>query len=375
MAIPVKKEETCTNMADIRVFSEAAKRGHEQVSFFNFPQVGLKALVGIHNTALGPALGGCRMRLYESEEDALDDVMRLSEGMTYKSSIAGLDLGGGKCVLIADPKLEEGRRELFLQFGECLNRLNGMYITAEDMGTSVEDIMVMRQVTKYAAGFALEEGGSGDPSPWTARGVFNAIQAACERRYGSKSIDGKHITVQGVGHVGIYLIGMLKKAGARTTVCDTNEIALQRAKQDFGSDVVGLDEIYDLECDVYSPCAIGQTVNANTIPRLKCDIIAGAANNQLTDESVHAMITERELLYCPDFVINSGGVISVGGEYIEGGWSKQWVTEKVRNIEGTMHRILDESQKRGLFPEVTAMELAKERVKQAEQKRASGAAA
>lgn len=353
---------------DVKVLAEAQKRGHEQVVFFHYPRVGLKAIVAIHNTVLGPALGGCRMRMYENESQAIDDVMRLSEGMTYKSSMAGLDLGGGKAILFADPAMSEGRREMFLKFAECLNNLNGRYITAEDMGTSVEDVMVMREATKFAAGYSTEKGGSGDPSPWTARGVFQAMQAACERKYGSKDLKGKMVTVQGVGHVGMYLLEILKEAGAKFAVCDTNDARLRAAKDKFGAQVVSTDEIYDLECNIYAPCAVGQTVNPQTIKRLKCDIIAGAANNQLLDSSLYAPILEKNILYCPDFVINSGGVISVGAEYIEGGWNRNWVTQKVTAIYNTTHRVLDESERRKKFPETVAVELAKERIKEAEER-------
>ena len=354
---------------DIKVLAEAGRRGHEQVVFFNYPEFGLKAIIGIHNTELGPALGGCRMRLYEDESQAVDDVLRLSEGMTYKSSIAGLDLGGGKSCIIADPKLKEGREELFLKFGECMESLNGRYITAEDMGTSVNDIMIMRKNTKWAAGFAKAEGGSGDPSPWTALGVYQSIIAACERRFDSQDMNQRHVTVQGVGHVGMYLLELLKEAGARVTVCDTNEESLERARKECGAEVVSIDEIYDVECDVYAPCAIGQTVNPKTLPRLKCDIIAGAANNVLSDPSVYTSIEEKGILYCPDFVINSGGVISVGAEYIEGGWNEEWVTEKVKAIYHTCHRVLDESEKRKKFPETVSIELARERIRDAKEKR------
>ena len=356
---------------DVKVFAEAQKRGHEQVVFFHYPRFGLKAIVGIHNTVLGPALGGCRMRMYENESQAIDDVMRLSEGMTYKSSLAGLDLGGGKSILFADPAMSEGRREMFLKFGECLNNLGGRYITAEDMGTSVEDVMVMREITKFAAGYATDKGGSGDPSPWTARGVYNAMQAACERKYGTKELKGKHVTVQGVGHVGMYLLEILKEAGAKYTVCDTNETALRTAKDRFGAEVVSTDAIYDVQCHLYSPCAVGQTVNPQTIKRLKCDIIAGAANNQLLDASLYTAINERKMMYCPDFAINSGGVISVGAEYIEGGWNKGWVTQKINGIYNTTHKVLEESDRRKKFPEVVAVELAKERIKDAEERKLS----
>lgn len=359
---------------DTKVLSEAQKRGHEQVCFFHYPQVGLKAIVAIHNTVLGPALGGCRMRVYENESQAIDDVMRLSEGMTYKSSLAGLDLGGGKSVLIADPAMAQGRRDLFLKFGECLNNLAGRYITAEDMGTSVADVMTMREVTKFAAGFALDKGGSGDPSPWTAKGVFQAMLAACERRYGSKDLKGKTVSVQGTGHVGMYLIELLKEAGAKIYACDTNEAALKVAKDKFGVEVVSTDAIYDVNAQIYSPSAIGQTVNPQTIKRLKCEIIVGAANNQLLDSSLYQMINDKKITYCPDFLVNAGGVISVGGEYIPGGWNKAWVTQKVMNIYNTTHKVLEQSERRNKFPEIVAVELAKERIKETEARRMTNGA-
>ncbi len=347
----------------LEVFSEVQKRGHEQVAFFHYPEFGLKAIVGIHNTVLGPALGGCRMRPYQNESQAIEDALRLSEGMTYKSSLAGLNLGGGKSCLIADPAMKEGRREMFLKFADCLNHLAGRYITAEDMGTSVADVMVMRERTKFAAGFAREQGGGGDPSPWTAKGCYNAILAACERKFGSKDLSKRHVTVQGVGHVGQYLVEHLVKAGAKVTVSDINQANVDRMKKDFKVAAVSGDEIYDVACDVYAPCAIGQTVNAQTLKRLKCKIIAGAANNQLSDASVYDLIVKQGITYCPDFAINSGGVISVGAEYNPGGWNESWVAKKVEDIYTTTLRILDESEKRGRFPEVVAVELAKERIK------------
>lgn len=355
----------------VQVMAEAERRGHEQVVFFNYPQVGLKAIIAIHNTVLGPALGGCRMRLYRSETQAIDDALRLSEGMTYKSSLAGLDLGGGKSCIIADPKMEKGRRELFLKFGECLNHVAGRYVTAEDMGTSVQDVMTMREVTRFAAGFAPEQGGGGDPSPWTARGVFRGMLAACERRYGTKDLKGKRVTVQGVGHVGMYLVRLLKEAGAVITVCDSNASAVKEAVASFGVSSVETDAIYDVQSEIYSPCAIGQTVNNDTIKRLKCDVIAGAANNQLQDNSLYTAIEQKKIVYCPDFAINSGGIISVGGEYMPGGWKESWVAQKVENIYNTIHKVLDESEKSKRFPEVVALELAKKRIEETAAKKAA----
>jgi leucine dehydrogenase len=354
----------------MNVFSWIVKRGHEQVVFFHYPEVGLKAVVAIHNTALGPALGGCRMRPYEDENRAIDDALRLSEGMTYKSSIAGLDLGGGKSVIIADPKLDgEARRKLFLQFAKCLNHLGGRYITAEDMGTSVADVMTMREETKFAAGYAQDKGGSGDPSPWTARGTFGGILAATEKAFGSRDLKGRKIALQGVGHVGMHLLELLREAGAEVTVSDTVPALVGEAQRRFGAKAVAVEAIYDVDCDVYAPCAAGQTVNHDTLKRLKCKIIAGAANNQLLDPSVYDTILEKKIVYCPDFVINAGGVISVGAEYIPGGWTRAWVEKKVDNIGSTVMKVLNESDKRGKFPEVVALELARERVQAAQEKR------
>jgi leucine dehydrogenase len=347
---------------DIKVLSEAQKRGHEQVVFFHYPEVGLKAIVAIHNTVLGPALGGCRVRLYADEAEALEDVMRLSEGMTYKSALAGLNLGGGKACIIADPQLSKGRTELFLKFGTCLNHLAGRYISAEDMGTTVADVATMRKVTPYAGGYPLEEGGSGDPSPWTARGTYRAILAACERRYGTSDLSKKRVAVQGVGNVGMHLVEWLSEAGAHCVVSDVRASAVERAKAEYGATIVDNDEIYDADCDIYAPCAVGQTVNAETIPRMKCAIICGAANNQLSDSSVYSLLDERKILYCPDFCVNAGGVTSIAAEFIPGGWSESWVTTKVDGIYDTTHRVLHEAEKRGTFTEVVAVELAKERI-------------
>ena len=348
-----------------RVLHEVQRRGHEQVCYFSYPEVGLKAIVGIHDTTLGPALGGCRMRLYEDEGQALDDVLRLSEGMTYKSSLAGMDLGGGKAVLIVDPHIEKGRRELFLKFGECLNHLGGRYVSAEDMGTTVQDISWMREVSKHVVGFDPSEGGSGDPSPWTAHGVFEGILAAVERVFGSRDLSARHIAMQGVGHVGTFLLEQLRQAGARVTVCDTYAPYVDRAVQQYGAEAVEPEKIYDVQCDVFSPNAIGQTINHDTIKRLKCRIIAGPANNQLVDASLYSAIEIKNIIYCPDFAINAGGVISVGAELWEGGWNRQRVTDMVIAVGTTVGRVLDESQKRGRFPEVVAIELARERIAKA----------
>lgn len=348
-------------------FGSASDRGHEQVVYFNFPEVGLKAIICIHSTAIGPALGGCRMRVYESEELALDDCLRLSEGMSYKNSVAGLDIGGGKSVIIADPFLKVGRAELFQKFGECLESLSGRYITAEDMGTSVSDIMEIKKFSSSVAGIDPAQGGGGDPSPWTALGTYLGIQAACEFRYGSSDLKGRTIAVQGAGHVGMYLIEQLSKSGAKLFVSDTNQQYLDRASKDFGATIVGLDDIYSVKAEIFSPNAIGQTVNSKTLSTLTCEIIAGAANNQLSDSSIYEELAKRNITYCPDFVINAGGVISVAAELESGGWKEGWVRSKVERIGQTVLTCLKDAQKENLPTEAIALRIAKDRIAKAKE--------
>jgi leucine dehydrogenase len=310
------------------------------------------------------------MRAYRSEAEALEDVMRLSEGMTYKSALADLPLGGGKSCIIADPNMTEGRAALFTRVGECLNHLAGRYVTAEDMGTSVVDMNVIKKVSNFVVGTDPDKGGAGDPSPWTALGVFNAIRAAIERIFTTApSIAGKKIAVQGVGHVGMYLVENLVKAGAKVTVCDTNPASTDSAAKRFGATVVSVDQIYDVPCDVFAPCAIGQTINPDTLKRLSAKIIAGAANNQLSAPSVYKIINERGLLYCPDFVINSGGVICVGAELAEGGPSTPWIEKKVNGIYETTAKVLDQSLKSGRDTEIVAIELAREKIAEAKRRK------
>ena len=348
------------------VLDACAARGLEQLCFFQYPEVGLKAIIAIHNTTLGPALGGCRMRVYQTEEQAIEDVIRLAEGMTYKSALAGLPLGGGKAVILANPAMTEGREKLFRKFGECLNAVAGRYISAEDMGTSVQDIMWVRETSRHVVGTDQEKGGAGDPSPWTALGVFEAMKAAvAHRNGGSRSLAGKHVAVQGIGHVGMHLVELLAKEGARITVTDTHEKSLARAASEFGAAVVAVDAIYDVPCDIFSPCAVGQTINAQTLQRLSCSIVAGAANNQLPDRSVYDTILSKKILYCPDFAVNSGGVICVSVELAAGKLDRQWIQNKVLGIFDTTARILSESERRQRFPEEVAVDLAKERLAEA----------
>lgn len=348
------------------LFHLLAQRGHEHVSFFHYPEVGLKAIVGIHSTALGPSMGGCRMRPYNSESDALDDVLRLSEAMTYKNALAGLSLGGGKAVIIADSSHLLKKKKLFEKFAHCLNDLHGRYITAEDMGTKEDDIELMRSITPHVAGFPRAQGGSGDPSPWTALGVYHGIKAASEFKFGTSSLSGKKIHVQGVGSVGERLVHHLCAEHALVIVSDTHTKNLAKVSSLPG---VRVHEHHghfkDIDCDIYSPCAIGQTVSSTTVPFMRCKIIAGAANNQLCSSAVYKVLKARHILYVPDFVLNAGGVISIGGEYRQGGWNHSYVESKVIEIKDTVGKVLKLAQESGRFTERVALEMAKEIVKNA----------
>ncbi len=296
------------------VFDQLARRDHEQVVFCRDASTGLRAIVGIHNTVLGPALGGTRMYPYKSEEDALTDVLRLSRGMTYKAAVSGLNLGGGKAVIIADPKKDKSEA-LWRAFGRFVEGLAGRYITAEDAGTSVGDMEFIRMETSHVVGISRALGGSGDPSPVTALGVFAGMRAAIEKQLGKTSFSGMRVAVQGVGHVGYHLVGHLLRAGAKVVVSDVDEENLRGAATDFKVEVVAPEKIYGIECDIFAPCAMGGILNEQSIPQLKCSIVAGAANNQLRDEKYDgARLAERKILYAPDFVVNAGGLINVANE-------------------------------------------------------------
>ncbi len=292
------------------VFNMVSAMDHEQVMFFNDAETGLKGIIGVHNTVLGPSLGGCRIWNYENESEALWDVLRLSRGMTFKSAISGINLGGGKAVIIGNPKVK--RDEAFWRrFGKFVDSLNGKYITAEDVGTSTEVMSIVMQETKHVTGKPISAGGAGDPSPFTAYGVFLGIKASIKQWTGSDDMTGKTVAVQGVGSVGFYLVGHLCKAGAKVLVTDINEANLARVVSHHPVTVIDPSEIYSVAADVYAPCALGASVNSETIPQLKCAIIAGAANNQLANEPLHGqMLLDRGIIYAPDFLINAGGVIN-----------------------------------------------------------------
>jgi len=296
------------------IFDLMSNREHEQVVFCSDPSTGLKAIIAIHDTTLGPALGGTRMWMYESEEAALKDVLRLSRGMTYKAAAAGLNLGGGKAVIIGDSKTMKNEF-LFRSFGRFVEGLGGRYITAEDVGTSVKDMEWVRMETDYVTGIDEALGGSGDPSPVTALGVFSGIQACAKYRWGSENLSGQTVAVQGLGHVGYYLAKDLHEAGAKLVVTDIDEDRVQRVVDDFGAEVVSGDEIYAVDAEIFAPCALGGIVTDEAIEKFKFEIVAGAANNQLGKEERHGqMLRDKDILYAPDYVINAGGLINVSNE-------------------------------------------------------------
>ncbi len=305
---------------------------HEQVVYCSDKETGLKAIIAVHSTALGPACGGCRMWDYAADEDALVDVLRLSRGMTYKNAMAGLPLGGGKAVIIGDAKTIKSEA-LFRQFGRYVHSLSGRYISAEDVNITCHDISIVGQETPYVAGL---EGKSGNPGPFTALGTYRGIKAAAKHKFGSDDLTGKVVAVQGLGSVGFYLCEHLHKDGAKLIVTDINQAAVQRAVEQFGATAVGLDDIYAVDADIYAPCALGATVNDQTIDQFKVKIIAGCANNQLKEARHGALLRDKGILYAPDYVINAGGIINVALEIRPEGYNKDESTQKVLAIYDTL---------------------------------------
>lgn len=355
--LEIKATET---LQEGSIFGQITTMDHEQLVVCHDQATGLKAIIGIHNTILGPALGGTRMWPYASEKEAITDVLRLSRGMSFKNSLAGLNLGGGKAVILGNPQL---KNEAFLRrFGRFIESLGGRYITAEDVNMNTADMEYIRMETKHVAGLPQIKGGSGDPSPVTAYGTYMGMKAAAKKAFGSDSLQGKKIGVQGVGQVGKYLIEYLIKEGAEVLVTDIFEDKLQRVVKSTGAVAVDPNLIYELEMDIYAPCALGATVNDETIDRLKCRVIAGAANNQLKDEAKHGKILmEKGIIYAPDFLINAGGVINVGAEYL-GDYHKDIVYKQTEKIYDTCISILNKAEKENIPAQQAAIEAAKARI-------------
>lgn len=347
------------------LFNNPSFLGHEQVVFCHDDETGLKAIIGIHSTALGPALGGTRMWNYENEYDALIDVLRLSRGMTFKAAISGLDLGGGKAVIIGDARKDK-TDALMQKFGEYVDSLSGRYITAEDVGINTHDMEMVKTKTNHVTGIPESMGGAGDPSPVTAYGVFMGLKAAAKYKWGTDDLTGKKVLVQGVGHVGETVVKYLVENGASVLINDIYDDVLENVSAKYNATIVR-DDVYGLDVDIYSPCALGVTVNDSTIERLKCEIIAGAANNQLADENVHGKrLAEKGIIYAPDFLINAGGLINVNSEIV--GYSRDEVFKRTENIYDTTLNILVHAQNHGITPHQAALEIAQQRVNNAHNK-------
>jgi leucine dehydrogenase len=326
----------------MELFSLIGEHDHEQVVFCHEPSCGYKGIIAIHNTVLGPALGGTRFWNYADDGEAFIDALRLSRGMTYKAAVAGLNLGGGKSVIIGDPRTTR-REEIFRAHGRFVETLKGRYITAEDVGTSVDDMEFVAMETEHVTGRANL---SGDPSPVTAYGVYRGIKAAAQAKYGSDSLAGKTVTVQGVGHVGYYLCQNLAAEGAKLVVTDIDAERVERVVREFGAQAVGPNDIYGVKADIYAPSALGATINDQTIPQLKVDIVAGAANNVLAEERHGDTLHQKGILYAPDYVINAGGLINVYGELH--GWTKERAMRKAGDIYATMLQIFEVAEAEGM---------------------------
>lgn len=340
----------------MEIFSLIEGHGHEQVVFCHEPSSGYRGIIAIHDTTLGPALGGTRFWNYASDQEALVDVLRLSRGMTYKAAVAGLNLGGGKAVIIGDPRTAD-REAIFRAHGRFVEGLGGRYITAEDVGTSEADMEYVHMETRHVSGLP---GASGDPSPVTAYGTYRGIRAAARVHFGSDGLRGRRVVVQGVGHVGYHLCRLLHEDGAALTVSDIDPERVERVASEFGAGVVPPDEVYDVEADVYAPCALGATVNDKTLERLRVPIIAGAANNVLAEPRHGDALHQRGVLYAPDYVINAGGLISVFGEVA--GWSRERAMRQAGEIYGTVLRIFELSRDEGIPPHQAADRLAEARI-------------
>ncbi len=341
----------------MEIFGHPEFDGHEQVVFGHDAASGLRAIIAIHNTCLGPALGGCRMWPYASEAEALTDVLRLASGMTYKSALAGLAYGGGKAVILGDPRRDKSQA-LFLAMGRLVESLGGRYVTAEDVGIAVDDVEVMGRVTKHVAG--TRAGGAGDPSASTAYGVLMGIRAAVAHKLGRHSLDGVRVAVQGLGHVGTHLCRFLDEAGARLTVTDIDSAAVARVAGEFGAEPVAPDAIIGVAAEVFAPCALGAVINDQTIDQLQAPIVAGSANNQLAEPRHGVELMRRGVLYAPDYVINAGGVINISHEGPD--YDKQAAIDHVARIFDTLREIFGRAEAAGISTSEAADRLAKERL-------------
>lgn len=351
------------------VFGQLSFDNHEQIVFCNDKDTGLKAIIGIHNTVMGPALGGTRMWKYNNEWEALNDVLRLSRGMTFKSAITGLNLGGGKAVIIGDAKFDK-TPEMITRFGQFVNSLSGKYITAEDVGTTTEDMDRIHEQTKFVTGISIEKGGSGNPSPVTAYGVYMGMKAAAKYKFGTDNLAGKKVLVQGTGHVGETLISHLTKEGAIVFVSDIHQDKMENMVAKYGAQIFTGADLYAADVDIYSPCALGATINDETIYKINAKVIAGAANNQLAVEAVHGQILrERGIAYAPDFLINAGGIINVYAEIVK--YEPGEAIRRTENIYNTTLEIFNYADTNNITTQQAAMQIAQNRIDQRKKENAS----
>ena len=342
------------------MFDHPSFDAHEGVHFFHDAASGLKAIIAIHSTALGPAAGGCRMWDYKNADEMLTDALRLSQGMSYKNAMADISLGGGKGVIWGNSRRDKSP-ELFQAFGSAVESLQGRYFTAEDVGIDVADMEIVAGQTSYVAGLDEGKAASGDPSPVTARGVYLGIAETAKRAFGSDDLSGRTVAVQGVGSVGGYTCEYLAKAGANLVICDIDETELSRIVELTGAKIVAPDEIYDAEADIFSPNALGAIINPATLKRLKVKVIAGGANNQLSTPDMGEAVRQAGILYAPDYVINGGGIINVAAE-LSGEYSKEWVDKKLASLMETLGEVLDDALREGQPTSQVADRLAKARI-------------
>ncbi len=341
------------------LFEYATELEYGELHLKSNAKTGLRAIVALHNLKNGPAIGGCRFIEYDSTDDALQDVMRLARGMTYKAAITNLPHGGGKSVIIRPPNLtDEQRTAIFEEFGEFVDSLGGQYITAEDSGTTVADMDLISKKTDHVLGTSADEGGSGDPSPVTARGVRHGIEAAVKCQYGRDDLAGLRIAVQGLGNVGFCLASELHELGAELIVTDINDASIERAVQELDAKAVAPEEIFGVECDIFAPCALGAVINDTTLPQLECDIVAGAANNQLAEERHGVLLREKGILYAPDYAINAGGLIHVAADYA--GKDSDWARAETEGIFDTLIEIFERADKENLPTGVVADRIVEE---------------
>ena len=344
------------------VFERIGADDYEQVVFCHDRPSGLRAVVAVHSTRLGPALGGTRFYPYASEDAALDDVLRLARAMTYKAAVSGLDLGGGKAVILGDPSRDKSEA-LLRAYARHLEALAGRYYTAEDVGTTQDDMDLIRRETRYVTGVSRELGGSGDPSVATAYGVLWAMKAVAQRLWGDTSLQGRHVAVAGVGKVGAALLGHLVEAGVRLTVADVNPASVEGAVAASGAEAVAVEKVHAVDCDIYSPCAMGGALNAGTIAELRCAAVVGSANNQLADGLASArLLADAGVLYAPDFVANAGGLINIAEELVPGGYRPERAAAAVRRIFDTMTSVLQAAEEDGVTTAEAAERRAEDRI-------------